>query len=59
MLNFFLEEEGKGKDITVFPLSFREFLEVRGVKVGKPHRKYPRNVIVLDEENLPIFLAVV
>jgi predicted AAA+ superfamily ATPase len=29
------------------------------VKVGKPHRKYPKNVIVLDEENLPIFLAAV
>ena len=27
------------------------------VKAGKPHRKYPKNVIVLDEENLPLFLA--
>ena len=29
------------------------------VKVGKPHRKYPKDVILLDEENLPIFLAVI
>jgi len=26
------------------------------VKAGKPHRKYPRNVKVLDEEDLPRFL---
>ena len=29
------------------------------VKVGKPHRKYPKDVIILDEDNLPIFLAVI
>ncbi|MEM2708065.1 MAG: ATP-binding protein [Candidatus Methanomethylicia archaeon] len=28
------------------------------VKVGKPHRDYPKNVLILDLENLPIFLAV-
>ena len=26
------------------------------VKAGKPHRKYPRNVKILDEEDLPRFL---
>ena len=26
------------------------------VKAGKPHRRYPRNVLVLDEEDLPEFL---
>ncbi len=26
------------------------------VKAGKPHRKYPRNVIVIDREQLPFFL---
>ena len=26
------------------------------VKAGKPHRKYPKNVLVLDEEDLPGFL---
>ena len=26
------------------------------VKAGKPHRRYPRNVIVLEEEDLPGFL---
>jgi len=26
------------------------------VKAGKPHRKYPRNVTVLDEESIPEFL---
>lgn len=29
------------------------------VKVGKPHRKYPRNVEMLDADTLPLFLAVV
>ena len=29
------------------------------VKAGKPHRRYPRDVIVLDEEDFPSFLAVV
>jgi hypothetical protein len=29
------------------------------VKVGKPHRKYPRNVEILDADTLPLFLAVV
>jgi predicted AAA+ superfamily ATPase len=29
------------------------------VKAGKPHRKYPRDVIILDEDSLPIFLAVI
>jgi predicted AAA+ superfamily ATPase len=29
------------------------------VKVEKPHRKYPKDVIILDEENLPVFLAVI
>lgn len=28
------------------------------VKIGKPHRDYPKNVLILDLENLPIFLAV-
>jgi predicted AAA+ superfamily ATPase len=28
------------------------------VKAGKPHRRYPKNVMILDENNLPIFLAV-
>ena len=26
------------------------------VKAGKPHRKYPKNVKILDEENIPRFL---
>jgi len=26
------------------------------VKAGKPHRKYPRNVLIVDEESMPIFL---
>ncbi|RLI95018.1 MAG: ATP-binding protein, partial [Candidatus Altiarchaeales archaeon] len=26
------------------------------VKAGKSHRKYPRNVLILDEEDLPRFL---
>ncbi|RLG39914.1 MAG: hypothetical protein DRO01_04915 [Thermoproteota archaeon] len=26
------------------------------VKAGKSHRKYPKNVLILDEENLPRFL---
>ena len=29
------------------------------VKAGKPHRRYPRGVTVLDEENIHLFLAVV
>jgi len=29
------------------------------VKVGKPHRKYPDNVLILDSENLPLFLSVI
>lgn len=29
------------------------------VKLGKPHRKYPKDVMILDETNLPIFLAVI
>ena len=29
------------------------------VKLGKPHRRYPRGVKVLDEENIHLFLAVV
>ena len=28
------------------------------VKIGKPHREYPKDVLVLDSENLPLFLAV-
>jgi predicted AAA+ superfamily ATPase len=28
------------------------------VKVGKPHREYPKDVLILDSENLPLFLAV-
>jgi predicted AAA+ superfamily ATPase len=28
------------------------------VKVGKPHRNYPKDVLILDEKNLPLFLAV-
>ncbi len=27
------------------------------VKAGKPHRKYPRNVLILDENDLPRFLV--
>jgi len=27
-------------------------------KAGKPHRRYPKDVMILDENNLPIFLAV-
>jgi hypothetical protein len=27
------------------------------VKAGKPHRKYPKNVIVLEEEDIPRFLV--
>jgi len=27
------------------------------VKVGKPHRRYPKDVLIVDEENLPAFLA--
>ncbi len=26
------------------------------VKAGKPHRKYPKDVLILDEENIPKFL---
>ncbi|MGC8948397.1 MAG: ATP-binding protein, partial [Thermoprotei archaeon] len=26
------------------------------IKAGKPHRKYPKGVIVLSEEDIPIFL---
>ena len=26
------------------------------VKAGKPHRKYPKNVVVLEEQNIPEFL---
>jgi len=33
-------------------------LEVE-VKAGKPHRRYPKDVLVLDEENLADFLAVI
>ncbi len=29
------------------------------VKAGKPHRRYPKDVLVLDEENLADFLAVI
>lgn len=29
------------------------------VKAGKPHRKYPKSVRILDEDTLPLFLAVV
>jgi hypothetical protein len=28
------------------------------IEAGKPHRKYPKNVPVLDEENIPLFLSV-
>ena len=27
------------------------------VKAGKPHRRYPKGVVVLDREDLPLFLA--
>ena len=27
------------------------------VKAGKPHRRYPKNVIVLDKEDIPFFLV--
>ncbi len=27
------------------------------VKAGKPHRRYPRNVKILDEDDLPLFLV--
>ncbi|RLE58910.1 MAG: ATP-binding protein [Thermoprotei archaeon] len=29
------------------------------VKAGKPHRKYPRNTLILDEEKLPVFLSII
>jgi len=29
------------------------------VKAGKPHRRYPKDVLVLDEDNLADFLAVI
>ncbi len=29
------------------------------VKAGKPHRRYPKDVLVLDEENVADFLAVI
>lgn len=29
------------------------------VKAGKPHRRYPRKVLILDEDNIPLFLSVV
>ena len=29
------------------------------VKIGKPHRKYPKNVILIDRENIPLFLACI
>ena len=29
------------------------------VKAGKPHRNYPKDVLILDSENLPLFLSVV
>lgn len=28
------------------------------VKAGKPHRKYPKMVFILDKDNLPFWLAV-
>ena len=28
------------------------------VKIGKPHREYPKDVLILDAKNLPLFLAV-
>ncbi|MCX8182619.1 MAG: hypothetical protein N3D12_05825 [Candidatus Methanomethyliaceae archaeon] len=27
------------------------------VKVGKPHRRYPKSVLILDEENIASFLT--
>ncbi|MGC8962025.1 MAG: DUF4143 domain-containing protein, partial [Candidatus Bathyarchaeia archaeon] len=29
------------------------------VKIGKPHRRYPSNVLILDEENIHLFLSVI
>ncbi|MEM3108886.1 MAG: ATP-binding protein [Candidatus Bathyarchaeia archaeon] len=29
------------------------------VKIGKPHRRYPRDVLILDEENIHLFLSVI
>ena len=29
------------------------------VKAGKPHRIYPKNVTVLDEDSIPLFLALI
>jgi hypothetical protein len=29
------------------------------VKIGKPHRRYPDDVLILDSETLPLFLSVV
>ncbi len=29
------------------------------VKVGKPHRKYPKRALILDKNDLPVFLAVI
>jgi len=27
------------------------------VKIGKPHKKYPKNVLILDNENIHLFLS--
>ena len=29
------------------------------VKIGKPHRKYPKNVLILNHENIHLFLSVI
>ena len=29
------------------------------VKAGKPHRRYPKSVTVLDEDEIPLFLALI
>jgi hypothetical protein len=29
------------------------------VKIGKPHRKYPKNVFVIDKEQLPYFITAI
>lgn len=29
------------------------------VKIGKPHKRYPKDVLILDSETLPLFLSVI
>ena len=49
-IELFPGRTGKGETIEVLPLSFKQYVEVHGV------RKYPRNVITLKREDIPEFL---